>query len=192
MMKKVLVLLLVLVLTSMASAVISIKVVETDGVTPYDGRDLIASEYLNIIITATGGDTGDTGGFALVADTALGAISGGVTNIPPAPDASMLLGTAVGDNFVGGLAPGVDGIVGTIGAFTASPPYADGDYFTEILFHCEGPGDVVVSLYDISAAWSVATEDGGFLIDSVVIHQIPEPMTIALLGLGGLFLRRRK
>ena len=30
------------------------------------------------------------------------------------------------------------------------------------------------------------------LVDAVVIHQIPEPATIALLGLGGLLLRRRK
>ncbi|MCK4291709.1 MAG: PEP-CTERM sorting domain-containing protein [Planctomycetes bacterium] len=29
------------------------------------------------------------------------------------------------------------------------------------------------------------------LEDSIVIHQVPEPMTIALLGLGALLLRRR-
>ena len=29
-------------------------------------------------------------------------------------------------------------------------------------------------------------------IYTVVIHEVPEPMTMALLGLGGLLLRRRK
>ena len=35
-------------------------------------------------------------------------------------------------------------------------------------------------------------DDGYSEVDSVMIHQVPEPITIALLGLGGLFLRRRK
>ena len=30
------------------------------------------------------------------------------------------------------------------------------------------------------------------ILDTITIHQIPEPITMALLGLGGLFLRRRK
>ena len=51
----------------------------------------------------------------------------------------------------------------------------------EVDFHCDGPGDVIVQLRD--ATYTV--------VDTLVIHQ-PEPMTIALLGLGGLFLRRRK
>jgi hypothetical protein len=57
-----------------------------------------------------------------------------------------------------------------------------------ITFHCDGydplhiPTDVTLSLFDIE----------GNLLDTQVIHQIPEPITIALLGLGGLFLRRRK
>ncbi len=45
-----------------------------------------------------------------------------------------------------------------------------------------GTNDVLIELYD---------QSGATLVDSLVIHQ-PEPMTIALLGLGGLFLRRRK
>jgi len=50
------------------------------------------------------------------------------------------------------------------------------------LFHCLAAGDAVVLLFD----------DGGTQLDSVIIHQIvPEPVTVALLGLGGLFLRRR-
>ena len=51
-------------------------------------------------------------------------------------------------------------------------------------FHCDGDGDVTINLYDPT---------GATVIDTILIHQpIPEPMTIALLGLGGLLLRRRK
>jgi len=51
-----------------------------------------------------------------------------------------------------------------------------------ITFHCDGPGDVELVLYNGNT---------GDLLDTQVIHQ-PEPMTMVLLGLGGLFLRRRK
>jgi len=51
-----------------------------------------------------------------------------------------------------------------------------------ISFHCEGLGDVTLTLMDAA----------GGVLDTQVIHQIPEPITFALLGLGGLFLRRRK
>jgi len=50
-----------------------------------------------------------------------------------------------------------------------------------LVFHCTGPGDFVIVLND----------DGLNPLDTVIIHQIPEPMTLGLLGLGGLFLRRR-
>jgi hypothetical protein len=49
-------------------------------------------------------------------------------------------------------------------------------------FHCVGEGDVTLLLLN----------GDGDTVDSQVIHQIPEPITFALLGLGGLFLRRRK
>ena len=35
-------------------------------------------------------------------------------------------------------------------------------------------------------------DDGFGYLDSITITQVPEPVTMALLGLGGLFLRRRK
>ena len=55
-----------------------------------------------------------------------------------------------------------------------------------ILFHCEAIGDVTILLTDSPIAGL------GNVLDSQVIHQVPEPITFALLGLGGLFLRRRK
>jgi len=85
----------------------------------------------------------------------------------------------------------------TKGAYTL----ADG-----IVFHCEEETDVIIDLvafsdlvymtYDTAAPPGVedlvAIYDMGEIIDSIHVTQIPEPMTIVLLGLGGLFLRRRK
>jgi hypothetical protein len=58
----------------------------------------------------------------------------------------------------------------------------EGTLIDGIRLHCEGLGEVTVILTDIEGA----------ILDTQVIHQIPEPFTVALLGLGGLFLRRRK
>jgi hypothetical protein len=64
---------------------------------------------------------------------------------------------------------------------------------------CTGNGMVTVDLtlyglseykpYGDSPAW-VAMVEGD--LGDLIIHQVPEPMTIALLGLGGLLLRRRR
>jgi len=77
-----------------------------------------------------------------------------------------------------------------------------------LIIHCDGEGEVVVdlTLQDVDSRYSQYVNSSvtpmtpypdweplleGDLGD-LVIHQIPEPMTIALLGLGGLFLRRRR
>jgi hypothetical protein len=63
---------------------------------------------------------------------------------------------------------------------------ANQDILGSIAFHCEGAGDVTLKLYTVNDAYTELT-----LVDSVIVHQIPEPITMTLLGLGGLFLRRR-
>jgi len=64
----------------------------------------------------------------------------------------------------------------------------NGALVSNIAFHCEGPGDVTISLVTMN-------DDGSAVLtiwDTQIVHQIPEPMTLGLLGIGGLFLRRRK
>ena len=61
-----------------------------------------------------------------------------------------------------------------------------------LMFHCETLDEVLVTV----VVTGDTTIDGeavaaGTVLDSLVIYQ-PEPMTVILLGLGGLFLRRRK
>ncbi len=63
------------------------------------------------------------------------------------------------------------------------PPIPAGKVIDLIKIHCEDLGDVTITLTD---------DTGTMVLDSQIIHQIPEPITFALLGLGGLFLRRRK
>ncbi|MGD0785240.1 MAG: hypothetical protein ABR969_05445 [Sedimentisphaerales bacterium] len=56
-----------------------------------------------------------------------------------------------------------------------------------INFQFNGPGDVTLNLYQfINSIWDTYASYG------MTIHQIPEPITLVFLGLGGLLLRRRK
>jgi hypothetical protein len=70
------------------------------------------------------------------------------------------------------------------------PPATIGMLANSIIFHCEGPGQVLIRLVN------VGSDDAGMTVlsdyDTLNITQIPEPVTVGLLGLGALFLRRRK
>jgi hypothetical protein len=62
-----------------------------------------------------------------------------------------------------------------------------------ILLHCVESTDVIIDLH----ATGIVTVDGvsyqeSTIFDTIILHQVPEPMTVALLGLGGLFLLRRR
>ncbi len=78
------------------------------------------------------------------------------------------------------------------------------DLMWDLLLHCDGEGIVTLdlTLNGLSEYAEYQTPGGGPYpewtamvegdLGDLVIHQIPEPMTLALLGLGGLFLRLRK
>ena len=70
----------------------------------------------------------------------------------------------------------------TVASFDAANPIVAGDH-------------IQVNIIGVSEGSSVLTlyaNDGVTVLDTASITVIPEPMTIALLGLGGLFLRRRR
>ena len=67
-------------------------------------------------------------------------------------------------------------------SFSPTSPVLAGDHVVAKVVGV-GEGTTALNLYD---------GDGETLLQSVAITVIPEPMTIALLGLGGLLLHRRK
>lgn len=178
-MKKLLIFMLVLCMASSANAVLQISV---GGVQePIDSEIwLLPSEYLTLDVWTTTDITPGVGEgyFALVCSTADATISGGV-NVSAEP--SLYVYQYFGDP--GGIWVAV--------ALATAPSLPAGSTLTDLIdFHCEWqPNDVLVELiFDIGyPIYGTAA-----VVDSVIIHQIPEPMTVLLLGLGGLFLRRRR
>ncbi|MHC4619723.1 MAG: PEP-CTERM sorting domain-containing protein [Planctomycetota bacterium] len=63
----------------------------------------------------------------------------------------------------------------------------------KIMFHCDGVGDVLVQITDFGLIQvdgrDIPPEELGSII---ILQSIPEPTTVMLLGLGSLFLLRRK
>jgi len=113
-----------------------------------------------------------------------------------------------------GLSPwtwtGIEGnAIGKIDGVALSPiGPGETDIIWNLLLHCDGPGDteglvtIDLTLHGLSqyAAYEKTAAGGSWVwldmtegdLGDLVIYQVPEPMTVALLGLGGLFLLRRR
>lgn len=187
-MKKMLVFMLVLGLASTAGAMtLQISVADATGqpLEPVDSEVwCVYSENLWLDIENPGVQDEDLY-VALVVDTTTASVSGGTIHIPPAGDLSSWFPNDPASNGFPGLMANENGVWGSI-AYQATAGTI-GVYVDEILFHCNlEDGDAIVRLLSTSDFSSVRVHD------TLTIHQIPEPMTIALLGLGGLALLRRR
>jgi len=196
-MKKMIVIFAILAMAGVASATsqLDLWITSLNGapIDPVKEITILESDVINFDIVLTGTPADGTL-FSLDADvTATG---------PGTLDWSQL---TEGDNgWVSGytlntaIAGGVWLIrVNDAGGNPADPELLVLDHF---LLHCDGLGDVFINLSENGSGGGTMTVDEMFQpIDApplygpgLIVHQIPEPMTIALLGLGGLFLLRRR
>jgi len=170
MMKKLLVVALVFGMASVANA----ELIQVDGIDP--GPSIEIFEGVTPVISVVSEDTSSWLGYVIVEEGGAGALSN-----PAKLDAA-------GD--IGAIAPYTEAGWGAGFELTVAmssggiPAVAIGPQFT---LHYSGGvlGDTAtISLF--------VDPEYGTPADSVAIIVIPEPMTVMLLGLGGLFLRRRK
>jgi hypothetical protein len=178
-MKKLLVLVLVLSIATMANAGLVIGVNGQEN--PADSTIILVapSGTANIQVYSDGAEVSDAPTFIVISqgmgsfnlDAAINTF-----NPPGAPDSIFFWAGDPADGAV---------FIDTARPYP-SPLIPAGLVADQMIFHCEGAGDVTLSLF-----MDRGLPGGLQLMDTQVIHQIPEPMTMALLGLGGLFLRRR-
>jgi len=199
-MRKLLILMLVLGMASAANAAFTLMVGQSGvgGVAPdqgdyYDPVDselfLVPSDYLWVgVHNDTDGVPGamQKGVFflAMVTDPEASWTGNWATYVPPLvagtpdnylfPTSDMGTGHGVVDMWYLTLDDGRFDTFNMIGVLDAKE------------LHCDEPSypEHSVQIVLLDASWVE--------IDSILIHQIPEPMTMALLGFGALLLRRRK
>lgn len=187
-MKKLLVLMLMLGLATSANAIV-LQISVGGDPAPVDSQIwLEQSQELVLDIHAAGhsGTSADDVYWAIVVDSADAHITGGMVIKPPAPSMSSVLGGTARANYFPGLLGNEDGPWGSIASAPGETAPA-GIYYNDLIFHCDkAEGDAVIRLL------TTQYFDQATIQDTLIIHQVPEPMTVALLGMGGLFLLRRR
>jgi hypothetical protein len=169
-MKKFIVLTLILCMTSLAAAALSIGV--NGDPDPVDSEIAIfPSDSLMLDIRADG-DVGYLY-FMLIVDNAAGTITG-------PPSGYYWPYYIPGPGYY--LPPNHNGIAGMIGG--PDPVSIFGVVIDVIDFHAAGPDDALIELWTSldTAYWAIA--------DTITVH-VPEPITLTLLGLGALLVRKR-
>ena len=190
-MKKLLILMLVLGMTATVNAALSSIDISVNGATDVTEMTLEASETAVIDVHVLAQEQGI--GYLVITWPSdpdgewyddLGANVPGQweTSYPTYPNVYAGAGNFPGSTIRWSHAAVGFGYEFTVAGSAAAPQLPGGLAF-DYLFHCEEADSTVVI-----QAW----DEDQHLMDTLTIHQVPEPMTIMLLGLGGLLLRRRK
>ena len=191
-MKKLLVLVLVLAIASSASALsawFEVTGASAGPIGTYEGHDSYAPSTILTII--------------LKADFAVGSINLGIGATAGTAEAIPTLNTyfnflVTPGNLVNNGGTLISGVGGTNMTYfstqTTATALQAGETILTWQFHVPDVPDSTLITIDNGINY-VALQEGANLVSSIdpfIIHVAPEPMTIVLLGLGGLFLRRRK
>jgi hypothetical protein len=182
-MKKLLALMLVLGLTSIATATNVDKLLQLsiNGQLAPDEITLEPSDYITLDIMVADGHWTDS------IEIDLEIIGPGSITLPDPPESIVVGDFESWSIVVGGITPqGIGEIVGV------SFGQVSGVIVDYIEFHCDGEGDVIVNITNIGLTQIDGSPITEADMGSIIIHQIPEPASMLLLGLGGLLLRRRK
>jgi len=185
-MKKLLVLALVLSMATMANAALVLSV---GGATDVTEITIMPIDTISLDIATLDAIPYLSGSYAAIVAGPLATIDlqSGLTVV--ADSGCTLEHSAPVSEFVTGLPEGTDGMgVNAFAMDMTAGIVAGTTLFDSIIMHCGGPGDTMILLLQLNDSFEVVG-----IMDQVIVHQIvPEPMTLGLLGLGGLFLRRRK
>ena len=200
MMKKFLIFVLVLGLASVTQAGIISLEVEAGG-TPYTGGPVADGTVIDVYVVQDAEDTVGSGGEMLINITA--GLNSSITDMTPSlagdlyggwdwglTNVNTSAGSAGSTNFGVAKTPNLGAGTPGLGVWLGHPMLPEAPprllYEATLMFSFELDGDTTI-------AFTGGTWDGiDLAADGPAPVTIPEPITIALLGLGALFMRRRK